>query len=138
MYEEDVTNHVEAPARSGGDHSAIVKYLLLAVALIYVVASLYFMNTLKNRLDASDAKQQSLEAAQTELAARLHSTKSELKEALTSEVGQTKEEIARRAAQLEQQQKSSAAKLGGTEPAGPADCRCQYRGQRRENRSYRG
>jgi len=69
------------------------------------------MNTLKNRLDASDAKQQSLEAAQTELAARLHSTKSELKEALTSEVGQTKEEIARRAAQLEQQQKSSAAKL---------------------------
>ena len=111
MYEEDVTNHVEAPARSGGSTGAIVKYLLLAVALIYVVASLYFMNTLKTRLDAEDAKQQSLEAAQTELAARLHTTKSELKEALTSEVGQTKEEIARRAAQLEQQQRSSAAKL---------------------------
>jgi len=111
MYEEDVTNHVEAPARSGGSVGAIVKYLLLAVALIYVVASLYFMNTLKTRLDAEDAKQQSLEAAQTELAARLHTTKSELKEALTSEVGQTKEEIARRAAQLEQQQRSSAAKL---------------------------
>jgi multidrug efflux pump subunit AcrA (membrane-fusion protein) len=112
MYEEDVTNHVEAPApSSGGRTSAIVKYLLLAVALIYVVASLYFMNTLKNRLDAADSKQQSLEAAQTELAARLHSTKSELKEALTSEVGQTKEEIARRAAELERQQKSSAAKL---------------------------
>jgi len=112
MYEEDVTPQVEAPVPSGGgDHSAIVKYILLAVALIYVLASLYFMYTLKGRLDALDAKEQSLDAAQTELAARLHTTKSELKEALTTEVGQTKEEIARRAAELEKQQKSSAARL---------------------------
>src|SRR5271169_2090496 len=112
MYEEDVSNQVETHPHSGGsDHSPIVKYLLLAVALIYVLASLYFMYTLKGRLDAADQKQQALESAQTELSARLHSTKSELKEALTSEVGQTKEEIARRAAELEKQQKSSAAKL---------------------------
>ena len=113
MYEEDVTSPVETRPHSGGsgDHSSILKYVLLGVALIYVIASLYFMYTLKNRLDASDAKQQSLEAAQTDLAARLHSTKSELKEALTSEVGQTKEEIASRAAELERQQKAGAAKL---------------------------
>ena len=111
MYEEDVTPQVEAPARSGGDHGSIVKYLLLGVALVYVIASLYFMNTLKTRLDGLDAKQQALEAGQTELAARLHSTKSEFKEALTSEVGMTKAEMEKRAAQLDQQQKASAAKL---------------------------
>ncbi|HZD32874.1 MAG TPA: hypothetical protein VE779_14590, partial [Candidatus Angelobacter sp.] len=90
---------------------AIIKYLLLGVALVYVIASLYFMNTLKTRLDGLDAKQQALEAGQTELAARLHSTKSEFKEALTSEVGMTKAEMEKRAAQLDQQQKASAAKL---------------------------
>lgn len=112
MYEEDVTNHVETHPHSGdGDRGFILKYVLLGVALIYVLASLYFMYTLKGRLDAVDQKQAALESAQTDLAARLHSTKSEFKEALTSEVGLTKQEIARRAAELEQEQKSSEAKL---------------------------
>lgn len=116
MYEEEVNQQVETPPHtSGPDHSPILKYLLLAVALIYVLASLYFMYTLKGRLDALDQKQQTLESAQTELAARLHSTKSELKEALTTEVGSTKQEIAKRAAELEQQQKSSEAKLKATQ-----------------------
>src|SRR6516164_6034227 len=112
MYEEEVTHPAEVqthPAQP--EHSPILRYLLLAVALIYVLASLYFMYTLKNRLDAVDAKQQSLETAQTDLAARLHSTKSEFKEALTSEVGMTKQELQKRAAELEKEQKASAAKL---------------------------
>jgi len=111
MYEEDVNNQVDVAPHTAAEHSPIVKYLLLAVALIYVLASLYFMYTLKTRLDALDQKQQSLESAQTELTARLHSTRSELKEALTTEVGQTKQEIAQRAAQLDAQQRSAAAKL---------------------------
>jgi uncharacterized protein (DUF3084 family) len=112
MYEEDVSNQVETHPQAGGtDHSSIVRYVLLGVALIYVLASLYFMYTLKGRLDALDQKQQTLEAAQTELTARIHSTKSELKEALTTEVGSTKQEIAKRAAELEQEQKAAAAQL---------------------------
>src|SRR5664279_6112687 len=112
MYEEDVTNPVETHPHSGGaDHSSIVKYVLLGVALLYVLASLYFMYTLKNRLDAVDQKQQTLESAQTDLAARLHSTKSEFKEALTSEVGLTRADIAKRSAELEREQKAAAAKL---------------------------
>src|SRR5664279_1549035 len=113
MYEEDVTSPVETRPHSGGasDHSPILRYLLLAVALIYVIASLYFMYTLKNRLDAQEAKQQTLEATQTDLAARLHSTKSEFKEALTSEVGLTRADIAKRSAELEREQKAAAAKL---------------------------
>ena len=112
MYEEDVTNSVDThPQSSGVDHSSILKYALLGVALVYVLASLYFMYTLKGRLDALDQKQQALESAQTELSARLHSTKSEFKEALTTEVGSTKQELARRAAELENEQKAAEAKL---------------------------
>ena len=112
MYEEDVSSPVQAqPRNSGMEHGAVLRYVLLAVALIYVLASLYFMYTLKSRLDALDAKQQSLETSQTELAGHLRSTKSEFKEALSSEVGLTKQELARRAAELEKQQKSSAAKF---------------------------
>jgi len=112
MYEEDVTNTVEnRPHTAGADHSSILKYVLLGVALVYVLASLYFMYTLKGRLDALDQKQQALESAQTELAARLHSTKTEFKEALTSEVGLTKQELAKRAAELEREQKAGEAKL---------------------------
>ncbi len=112
MYEEDVANTVENhPHTSGSEHSSVMKYVLLAVALLYVLASLYFMYTLKGRLDAMDEKQQSLESAQSDLSARLHSTKSEFKEALTSEVGLTKQEMAKRAAELERQQKASEANL---------------------------
>jgi len=111
MYQEDVNNQVEVQPHTGAEHSPIVKYLLLAVALIYVLASLYFMYTLKTRLDGLDQKQQSLESAQSELTARLHSTRSELKEALTTEVGSTKQELAKRAAELQAAQKNSEAKF---------------------------
>ena len=112
MYEEDVDKSVDSrPHSQRFEHSSVLKYVLLAVALIYVLASLYFMYTLKGRLDALDEKQQALESAQSELSARLHSTKSEFKEALTSEVGLTKQEMAKRAAELERQQKAGEAKL---------------------------
>src|SRR6516225_5764297 len=111
MYQEDVNNQTDVQQHTAAEHGPIVKYLLLAVALIYVLASLYFMYTLKTRLDSLDAKEQSLETAQSDLAARLHSTKSEFKEALTSEVGMTKQELQKRAAELEKEQKASAAKL---------------------------
>ena len=58
MYEEDLTHPAEVHPHGGSaDHSSIVKYVLLGVALLYVLASLYFMYTLKNRLDALDQKQ---------------------------------------------------------------------------------
>ncbi len=111
MYEEDLTSHEEARVASASSHGSVLKYVLLGVALVYVLASLYFMYTLKGRLDALDQKQQTLESAQTELTARLHSTRSELKDALTTEVGTTKQELARRAAELQQAQKTAEAKL---------------------------
>ena len=112
MFEEVGSNSVDnSPhSRATGD-SPILKYILLAVGLIYIAGSLYLIYTLKNRLDALDQKQQTLESAQAALGSRLHATSSEFRQALTSEVGMTKAEMAKRAAELDRQQRASAAKL---------------------------
>ena len=93
------------------EQSPVLKYVLFGLAVVYVLASLYFMYNLKTRLDAIDQKEAALETAQQQLTARLHSTSSEFRQALSSEVGLTKQELARRAAELEKQQKVSEQKL---------------------------
>jgi hypothetical protein len=84
---------------------------LLAIAVIYVIASLYLLFDMRKRMTAMEQQQQTLETAQAELNNRIHATSSEFKQALTSQAGMTKQEIAQRAADLERQQKASAAKL---------------------------
>jgi multidrug efflux pump subunit AcrA (membrane-fusion protein) len=86
-------------------------YVLLGVAAVYVIASLYLMFDMRGRLTAMEKKQATLETAQAELNDRIHATSSEFKQALSSEVGSTKQEIAQRAAELERQQKAAAARL---------------------------
>ncbi len=91
----------------------------MAVAAIYVIASLYLLYDLRTRLAAMEQKQhameQAMETAQAELNNRIHATSSEFKQALTTEVGMTKQEIAQRAAELERAQKASAAKLSAAQ-----------------------
>jgi len=114
MFEAGTDKALETPERqqpAGREQSHVLQYLLFGLAVVYVAASLYFMYSLKARLDALDQKQMALNDAQQQLAERLHMTSSEFKQALTSEVGSTKQEMAKRAAQLEQQQKQSEAKL---------------------------
>ncbi len=89
--------------------------MLLAIAAIYVVASLYLLYDMRNRLMAVEQRQQTLETAQVELGNRIHATSTEFKQQLSSEVGMTKAEIAQRAAELERQQKASAAKLSAAQ-----------------------
>jgi len=91
--------------------SHILQYILIGLAVVYVAASLYFMYSLKTRLDTLEQKQIALNDAQQQLLARLHSTSNEFKQALTTEVGMTKQELAKRAADLERQQRQSAAAL---------------------------
>src|SRR5208337_4626504 len=102
-----------APAPSG--QNRILQYALLAIAAIYVIASLYLLYDLRTRLTAMEQKQkameQAMETAQAELNNRIHATSSEFKQALTTEVGMTKQEMAKRAAELDRQQKAAAAKL---------------------------
>ena len=100
-----------SPSRGG----AILKYVLIAVGIIYVIASLYLIYDLRTRLTAMEQKQQTLETAQVALGNRIHATSSEFKQALSSEVGMTKQELARRAAELDRQQKAAAAKLSAAQ-----------------------
>ena len=93
----------------------VLTYVLLAVAVVYVLASLYLMFDMHNRVVALEKKQQTLETSQAELNDRIHATSSEFKQALTSEVGMTKQEIAQRSAELERQQKAAAAKLSAAQ-----------------------
>ena len=118
MQFDSVTNPPEerqlpppSPSRGG----AILKYVLIAVGVVYVVASLYLIYGLRTRLTAMEQKQQTLETAQVALGNRIHATSSEFKQALSSEVGMTKQELARRAAELDRQQKAAAAKLSAAQ-----------------------
>ena len=99
--------YVPPPSRRG----EILKYVLIGVAIIYVIASLYLIYDMRTRLAAMEQRQQKVETAQVELGNRIHATSSEFKQALSSEVGTTKQELARRAAELDRQQKAAAAKL---------------------------
>jgi multidrug efflux pump subunit AcrA (membrane-fusion protein) len=118
LFEQPQGSPIEeapAPVRYSSRQSAILKYVLLAIAAIYVVASLYLLYDMRNRLMAVEQKQQALETAQAELGNRIHATSTEFKQQLSSEVGMTKAEIAQRAAELERQQKASAAKLSAAQ-----------------------
>jgi len=112
MFDSGTGKALDTPEpQSTPSRSHIVLYVLIGLAVVYVGASLYFMYSLKTRLDALDQKQMVLNDAQQQLVARLHTTSNEFKQALTSEVGLTKQEIAQRAADLERAQKQSEAKL---------------------------
>jgi multidrug efflux pump subunit AcrA (membrane-fusion protein) len=116
MFEQPESRVVdEPPVSSSPDRSDILKYVLIAIAAIYVVASLYLMYDMRGRIAAMEQKQLSMETAQAELNSRIHATSSEFKQALTSQAGMTKQEIAQRAAELERQQKAAAAKLSAAQ-----------------------
>ncbi len=116
LLDEPVSSpHEEYPAPASSGRSGILTYVLLAIAAIYVIASLYLLYEMRNRLTALEQKQQTLETAQADLNNRIHATSTEFKQALSSEVGMTKQEIAQRSAELERQQKASAAKLAAAQ-----------------------
>ena len=117
LFEQPESRPVEeapAPSSSSGQ-SKVLQYVLLAIAAVYVIASLYLLYDMRNRVTALEQKQQALETAQADLNNRIHATSTEFKQALSSEVGMTKQEIAQRAAELERQQKASAAKLAAAQ-----------------------
>jgi len=107
MFEEEKS--APHPSQSGFEMSAVLRYVLLAAAAIYVIATLYLMFGLKAQLTALQQKQAALETSQADLVKRIHTTSSELKQTLTTEVGVTKQELAARAAELQKEQQATAA-----------------------------
>ncbi len=107
MFEEEKS--APHPSQSGFEMSAVLRYVLLAAAAIYVIATLYLMFGLKTQLTALQQRQAGLETSQADLVKRIHTTSSELKQTLTTEVGVTKQELAARAAELQKEQQATAA-----------------------------
>jgi hypothetical protein len=100
---------VTAPEPSRFDKRSILVGVGIAVAAVYVIASLYLIYDLRTRMVAMEQKQQAITAEQVDLNNRLAATSSELRRELSSEVGLTKQQIAERTAELQREQQAAAA-----------------------------
>jgi chromosome segregation ATPase len=87
--------------KSGG----IVRYILLAVAVIYAAGSLYLIYDLRNRMESMEGREKATETAQKEVQQKVRAT-SEGVQALNSKVGMTQDELSKRTAELRRQQQS--------------------------------
>lgn len=97
-----------------GSGNNIVKIVILGIAVVYVIASLYLMFDMRGRISTLEQKQVAADSQQKELGQKLHATNSTLKdsvEALGSKVGMTQEEITKRTAELQRQQRQAEARL---------------------------
>ncbi len=86
------------------------KWILLALALIYVAGSLYFIFDLRGRLDQISKEQTASKTQLADLGKRMQSAEAD-DETLAQQVGLTKKEMASRSAELMRQQRASEARL---------------------------
>ncbi len=104
----------ETASEQAAKNDTMLRNVLIGVAAIYVVVSLFLLFSLRSRVQGLEAKQQTIEASNKELRDKLHMTNktmSESVQALGSKVGMTQEEIERRTAELRRQQQQAEAKL---------------------------
>jgi hypothetical protein len=90
--------------------SSAGKWILLAIAVIYVAGSLYFIIDLRGRLDKMSKDQTAGSAQIADLSKRMQSAEAD-DETLAQQVGMTKKEMATRSAELMRQQRASEARL---------------------------
>jgi len=88
--------------KSGG---GVLQYVLLAIALIYVIASLYLIYDLRTRMETAEDKQKAGEAAQKDLTQKVRAANDGI-QAMGSKIGMTQEELSKRTAELRRQQQS--------------------------------
>jgi hypothetical protein len=86
------------------------KWILLALALIYVAGSLYFIFDLRGRLDQINKEQTASKIQLADLGKRMQSAEAD-DETLAQQVGLTKKEMVSRSAELMRQQRASEARL---------------------------
>ncbi len=100
----------EPPAKSGG----AMKTVLLVVAGLYMLASLYLMFNMKGRIDNLEAGQATAAAQQDKLGQRISSTEADQKATtatLAEKLGMTEKELQARTEELRRQQRASITKL---------------------------
>ena len=102
-----MTDELEPPQES----SHILRNVLLGIAAVYVIASLYLMFDMRGRLEKAEQRQV---AAEAETGKTISATRAEFKadvSALASQVGMTQKQLASRAAQLQREQRDSETRL---------------------------
>ncbi len=93
---------------------SMMRNVLLAIAIVYVVASLYFIFDSRGRIDKLEAAQAAAKTENAQLLKRLGIAESSLKteaQELAEKVGMTQKEIASRSAALQRQQRESEQRL---------------------------
>lgn len=106
MPDEDVPVaevHHEAQGSAG-------KWILLLLAVIYVAGSLYFLFTLRSRIDQLGKDQSASNAQIAELSKRMQSAEAD-SETLAKQLGMTKKELAQRSTELQRQQRAAEERL---------------------------
>jgi chromosome segregation ATPase len=91
-------------------HSTAGKWILTAVAVAYVAASLYFLFDLHGKLDKVTQDQAASQKQVADLTKRMQSAESDT-ETLGEKIGVTKKEMAARAEEMQRQQRASVAKV---------------------------
>ena len=113
MSDENLGHSVETPE----PHSHLLRYVLLAVAMLYVIVSLYFIVDMTGRIGKLEDGQKAAAADQAQLLKKLGMTEANLKQAeatqeeLASKLGTTQKEVVSRAAQLSRAQKEAEQRL---------------------------
>jgi hypothetical protein len=109
MLDEHEDQNV-APA----SNSNMLRNVILGVAVVYVIVSLYFIFDSRGRIDKLEAAQTAAKAENTQLLKRLGVAETSLKaenQVLEEKVGMTQKEIASRSAALQRQQRESEHRL---------------------------
>jgi chromosome segregation ATPase len=93
-----------------GNEGTAGKWILLAIALLYIAGSSYFLYSLNSRLDRLSKDLNASEGQIAELGKRVQNTEAD-DETLAKQVGLTKRELAERAADLQRQQRAAEARI---------------------------
>ena len=110
MSDEGTQAGSQAAEFHDGSQGSAGKWILLALAVIYVAGSLYFIFDLRGRLDQIGKEQLASKTQMADLAKRMQSAEAD-DETLAQQVGLTKKEMASRSAELMRQQRASEARL---------------------------
>ncbi len=92
------------------DNSNAGKWILLALAIIYIAGSLYFLFDLRGRISALGSDQDATKTQIADLNKRLQSADAQ-NETLARQIGLTKKDLVARATELQRQQKEAEARL---------------------------
>jgi hypothetical protein len=94
--------------------SNMVRNVLLGLAAVYVLGSLFMMFEMSSRIEKLEQRQTAAETAATEMGKTLSSVRSEFKansQALASKVGMTQKQLASRAEALQREQQDAEQRL---------------------------